>query len=130
MSSPRSAAAVILMREVPELAVFWVRRAPHMTFQGGFHAFPGGQLDLNEDQRTCAARELFEELAVRIAPETFIDVGRWVTPAFAPRRFDTVFFLTKCPSGEEPRVNTAEHDLGEWIRPADALEKWLEGGIL
>jgi 8-oxo-dGTP pyrophosphatase MutT (NUDIX family) len=45
MASPRSAAAVVLVRENPELEVFWVRRAPQMTFQGGFYAFPGGQLD-------------------------------------------------------------------------------------
>jgi glyoxylase-like metal-dependent hydrolase (beta-lactamase superfamily II) len=25
---------------------------------------------------------------------------------------------------------TDEHDFGEWIRPADAIEKWMEGGVL
>ena len=130
MTSPRSAAAVVLVREVSELQVFWVRRAPHMVFQGGFYAFPGGQLDPNEDARFCATRELFEEVGVRIDPETLIDVGRWVTPAFAPRRFDTCFFLAKCPSTEEARVMTEEHDFGEWIRPADAVARWMEGDIL
>jgi len=130
MASPRSAAAVILVREVPELEVFWVRRAPHMMFQGGFHAFPGGQLDAGEDAKVCAARELFEEVGVRVDPATLIDVGRWVTPAFAPRRFDTAFYLAKCPSGEEARVVTGEHDFGEWIRPADAVAKWMDGQIL
>jgi endoribonuclease LACTB2 len=130
MASPRSAAAVILVRETPELEVFWVRRAPAMVFQGGFHAFPGGQLDPNEDARVCAARELFEEAAVRVEPAVLRDVGRWVTPAFAPRRFDTSFFLATCPPGEEPRVATDEHDVGEWIRPADAVARWMEGRIL
>jgi glyoxylase-like metal-dependent hydrolase (beta-lactamase superfamily II)/ADP-ribose pyrophosphatase YjhB (NUDIX family) len=101
-----------------------------MMFQGGFYAFPGGQLDANEDARVCAARELFEEVGVRIDPGKFIDVGRWVTPAFAPRRFDTCFFLAKCPVGEEARVMTTEHDIGEWIRPAAAVATWMEGQIL
>src|SRR5215470_17403954 len=130
MASPRSAAAVILVRETPALEVFWVRRAPQMMFQGGFHAFPGGQLDPDEDAKICAARELLEETGARIDPETFIDVGRWVTPAFAPRRFDTCFFLAKCPPGEQPHLATAEHDLGEWVRPGDAVARWMEGKIL
>ena len=107
-----------------------MRRAPQMSFQGGFHAFPGGQLDPDEDAKICAARELLEETGARIDPDTFIDVGRWLTPAFAPRRFDTCFFLAKCPPGEEPHVATGEHDLGEWIRPADAVARWMEGQIL
>jgi glyoxylase-like metal-dependent hydrolase (beta-lactamase superfamily II)/8-oxo-dGTP pyrophosphatase MutT (NUDIX family) len=118
------------VREKPELEVFWVRRAPQMMFQGGFHAFPGGQLDPNEDAKVCAARELFEEVGVRVDPNTFIDVGRWVTPAFAPRRFDTSFFLAKCSAEDQACVITAEHDIGEWIRPADAIAKWMGGGIL
>src|SRR5207247_5263666 len=76
MASPRSAAAVILVRPSPgprslngpglspmgeAIEVFWVRRAAQMIFQGVFYAFPGGQLDLEEDARVCAARELFEE---------------------------------------------------------------------
>jgi glyoxylase-like metal-dependent hydrolase (beta-lactamase superfamily II)/8-oxo-dGTP pyrophosphatase MutT (NUDIX family) len=130
MASPRSAAAVILVREAPELEVFWVRRSPQMIFQGGFYAFPGGQLDPNEDAKVCATRELFEEVGVRIDPATLTDVGRWVTPAFAPRRFDTCFYLARCPGIESPRVITTEHDLGEWIRPAGAVAKWMQGGIL
>src|SRR5262245_9209881 len=130
MASLRSAAAVVLIRQNPELEVFWVRRAPHMAFQGGFYAFPGGQLDPNEDLKTCAARELFEEIGVRIDPDALVEVGRWITPAFAPRRFDTYFFLAECPLGQQAQVITDEHDLGEWIRPADAVSKWKQGAIL
>jgi ribonuclease/clavin/mitogillin len=130
MASPRSAAAIILVKGAPELEVFWVRRAPQMMFQGGFYAFPGGQLDPEEETKVCAARELFEEIGVRVDPESLLDVGRWVTPAFAPRRFDTRFFLAKCPPGESARIATDEHDFGEWIRPADAVAKWMNGQIL
>ena len=101
-----------------------------MMFQGGFFAFPGGQLDPDEDARVCAARELFEEIGVRVDPKTLMDVGRWVTPAFSPRRFDTRFFLAECPAGEEPRLTSDEHDAGEWIPPKDAVAKWMKGRIL
>src|SRR5258705_12552203 len=57
MSRPRSAAAIILYRYRPELEIYWVRRAPAMMFQGGFHAFPGRRPDPNEKARVCAARE-------------------------------------------------------------------------
>jgi endoribonuclease LACTB2 len=130
MAGVRSAAAVILYRQNPELEVYWVRRSPQMMFQGGFHAFPGGQLDPNEDARLCAARELQEEVGVTVDPQRLVDVGRWLTPAFAPRRFDTCFFLTECPAGQQPRILTAEHDDGEWVRPNDAIERWIAGEIL
>ena len=130
MAQLKSAAAVVLVREKPQLEVFWVRRSANRVFQGGFYAFPGGQLDPSEDDRVCAARELLEETGVRVDPASLIDIGRWVTPAFAPRRFDTRFFMTRCPDGQEPKVVTGEHDLGEWIRPGDAIVKWQEGQIL
>ena len=130
MANPRSAAAIVLVREQPELEVFWVRRAPQLVFQGGFHAFVGGQLDPNEDAKVCAARELLEETGVRVDPATLIDVGRWVTPAFVPRRFDTCFFLAKCPQGQNACVTNAENDLGEWIKPHDALAQWMKGKVL
>jgi glyoxylase-like metal-dependent hydrolase (beta-lactamase superfamily II)/ADP-ribose pyrophosphatase YjhB (NUDIX family) len=101
-----------------------------MTFQAGFHAFPGGKLDPNEDAKVCAVRELFEETGARVDPDSLIDVGRWVTPAFAPRRFDTCFFLAKCPPGEQPHVASDEHDSGEWIKPDVALDEWMHGQVL
>jgi len=130
MSSPRLSASVILYRENPRLEVFWMRRAPHMVFQGGFHAFPGGQLGPDEDTRIGAAREVQEETGVRVDPSTLTDVGRWVSPPFLPRRFDTQFFLTRCPKDQDPCCFTDEHDIGEWAEPAAALQNWRRGGIL
>ena len=81
VATPKDAAAVILLRQNtdatnPEL--YWVKRSYQLAFLGGFHAFPGGQIDENDslaevrnapDQTTAtmisgAARELFEELGV------------------------------------------------------------------
>jgi len=78
---PRPAAAVILWRGGPDgREVFWVRRGQGLKFAGGFHAFPGGRVD-DDDQHVpvpglsgqeaahvaAACRELFEEAGVLLA---------------------------------------------------------------
>jgi glyoxylase-like metal-dependent hydrolase (beta-lactamase superfamily II)/8-oxo-dGTP pyrophosphatase MutT (NUDIX family) len=56
--------------------------------------------------------------------------GRWVTPPFAPRRFDTWFFVCWLPKDQEPEVIEGELVKGEWIRPQAALEQWQRGKVM
>lgn len=182
--TPKDAAAVILLRQPTDPAdpeVFWVRQSEKLAFLGGFHAFPGGQLDQSDAETrvencsdpekaamiSCAARELFEELGVLAARgaehltvgqrasllddlesgrmpfpkllehfDLFLDaddftfVGRWVTPPFSPRRFDTWFFLVNCPAKQKPAVMPGELESGEWIRARDALASWQRSEVL
>jgi len=181
---PKDAAAIILLRQDtdpqnPEL--YWVRRSDKLAFLGGFHAFPGGQIDATDahvdvrnspDAATAAmisgaARELFEELGVLVTRggetltkgqrvsllddlesgrmswpallthyELYLDandftyVGRWVTPPFNARRFDTWFFLVNCPPKQEPYLTAGELDAGEWITASQAYERWLRDQIV
>ena len=177
--TPKDAAAIILLKDRPDPKVFWVKRSPKLQFMGGYHAFPGGQLDKEDNlvpvtgcdgeeslMRVCAVREFFEEAGVLLARGTdalsieriaakrlamseekktfkeileeddleitcsdFEPAGRWVTPNFAPRRFDTWFFLAWMPEGQEALIETGELETGEWIRPADALAQWKRGEI-
>lgn len=150
-------------------------------FMGGFHAFPGGQLDKEDAQisvsncddadgrmmRACAVREFFEETGVlvargteKVSPGRLIEkrgalsqgnksfaellaeddlqidgslleaAGRWVTPPFAPRRFDTWFFVAWMPEGQEAVIETGELETGEWIRPEEAVREWQRGEII
>ena len=181
---PKDAAAVILLRQNtdpqnPE--VYWVKRSEKLAFLGGYHAFPGGQIDESDaevdvrnspDAATAAmisgaARELFEELGVLAIRggetltkgqrasllddlesgrmswpallkhyELYLDandftyVGRWVTPPFNARRFDTWFFLVNCPSKQEPYLTAGELEDGEWITAADAYDRWLRDQVV
>jgi glyoxylase-like metal-dependent hydrolase (beta-lactamase superfamily II)/8-oxo-dGTP pyrophosphatase MutT (NUDIX family) len=183
-NSPKDAAAVILLRhdtDPSDPQVYWVRRSEKLAFLGGYHAFPGGQIDASdmetrvencEDKETaamisCAARELFEELGVLAARgaerltkgqlasllddlesermsfpqlldhfELYLDandftyVGRWLTPAFSPRRFNTWFFLVNCPRKQEPTVKAGELESGEWSRARDAYSRWRNFEVL
>jgi glyoxylase-like metal-dependent hydrolase (beta-lactamase superfamily II)/8-oxo-dGTP pyrophosphatase MutT (NUDIX family) len=183
-SLPKDAAAVILLRhntDPQDPEVFWVRRSLKLSFLGGFHAFPGGQLDGTDIEVpvvnsagaeesamiSCAARELFEELGILAARKTealttgqrasllddlesgrmpwpallkhynlyldaddFTFVGRWVTPPFSARRFDTWFFLVNCPPKQEPKVIPGELESGEWTTARAACERWQQSGIL
>ena len=48
-------------------------------------------------------------------------VSRWVTPLGPPRRYDTRFFVTAMPQGQQPLHDDDEAVHHEWIRPAEAL---------
>ena len=75
--------------------------------------------------------ELMRHYGLHIDADDFTFVGRWVTPPFAPRRFDTWFFLINCPAKQEPHVTgDAELASGEWISARQAYEKWEQDQIL
>jgi len=183
-STVKDAAAIILLRQDTDPAnpeVFWIKRGDKLAFLGGFHAFPGGQIDASDTEVEVrnspnpetsamisgAARELFEELGVLVVHggealtkgqrvsllddlesgrmswpallkhyELYLDaddftyVGRWVTPPFNARRFDTWFFLVNCPAKQEPNVIAGELASGEWITAADAYDRWLNDQVV
>ena len=82
----RPAASVVLVRQ--DGRVLWVRRGDQLKFAGGFYAFPGGGVDVEDaavpmrnaerlgaTEGPCvaaAARELFEETGVLAVPEAEI----------------------------------------------------------
>src|SRR3954466_6106357 len=74
---------------------------------------------------------LLDHYGLRLDQSAFTFVGRWVTPPFAPRRFDTWFFLADCPAKQEPRVTEdSELESGEWIVAHDAYARWQRSEII
>ena len=75
--------------------------------------------------------EMLEHYGLHLDADDFTFVGRWVTPPFAPRRFDTWFFLTHCPTKQEPRVTEdSELESGEWIHAREAYAKWQSSELI
>ena len=72
---------------------------------------------------------LLKHYELHLDANDFTFAGRWVTPPFSPRRFDTWFFLVNCPPKQEPSIVSGEHLHGEWISAADALERWSNSDV-
>ena len=75
--------------------------------------------------------QLLGHYGLHLAADDFTFVGRWLTPPFAPRRFDTWFFLVTCPPKQQPQVTgDAELEHGEWISARDAYARWERNEVL
>lgn len=68
---------------------------------------------------------LLQHYELYLDADDFTYVGRWVTPPFNARRFDTWFFLVKCPPKQEPNVIAGELQSGEWRAARDAYDRWM-----
>jgi len=85
--------------------------------------------DLTSGRMTFA--ELLGHYGLRLDARDFTFAGRWVTPPFSPRRFDTYFFLARCPRKQEPRVVAGgEFSEGEWTGARAALGRWQRAEAL
>jgi len=75
-------------------------------------------------------RESLERHGLALRAEDFPDAGRWVTPEFAPVRFDTFFYLVEV--GAHARAEWWPGELSEasWVTPAEALARWEAGTAL
>jgi 8-oxo-dGTP pyrophosphatase MutT (NUDIX family) len=115
------AAAVAAVRETIEETAVPVGIAPVPT-----------KHDTIELQRALVADQAFAALLsdrnLRIDAEALIPFARWVPKFHAVRRFDTLFFVARCPVGEwEPRVIEGECAGAEWLSAAEVLEREQRG---
>jgi glyoxylase-like metal-dependent hydrolase (beta-lactamase superfamily II)/8-oxo-dGTP pyrophosphatase MutT (NUDIX family) len=83
---------------------------------------------LREDADEGMAR--FAALSLRWRTADLVPLGRWVTPSYAKRRFDTRFFALAVPARAEPDPDLLELDAAEWITPAAALARWGRAGAV
>jgi glyoxylase-like metal-dependent hydrolase (beta-lactamase superfamily II) len=83
------------------------------------------------ESRRLSWPELLNLYGLYLDANDFTFAGRWVTPPFAPRRFDTWFFLANCPAKQQPQVTEdSELESGEWIGARDAYAKWERSEII
>ncbi|HEX4963410.1 MAG TPA: MBL fold metallo-hydrolase [Thermoanaerobaculia bacterium] len=93
--------------------------------------------DLPELRRAVLAGErsfadVLKELGVKLEASPLVYAGRWVTPPFAPVRFDNRFFLLEWPpeAPAQPEVVEGELERGSWLLPSEAWEAWRRGAVL
>jgi 8-oxo-dGTP pyrophosphatase MutT (NUDIX family) len=114
---PRVAATVVLLRTPYE--VYLIERAATMAFAAGMYAFPGGSAEPGDPTPAdTAIREVREETGVVLSAGALVPWGRWITPEFEPRRYDTYFYLARLPAGQgtDRLGGEAAHDV--WLPPA------------
>lgn len=73
---------------------------------------------------------LLKHYDLHLDASDFTFVGRWVTPPFSARRFDTWFFLVNCPPKQQPNVIKGELETGEWISAKRAHQRWQRSEML
>lgn len=56
--------------------------------------------------------------------------AHWITPEARSERFDTRFFLSRYPSGQEASHDLKETTAGVWLTPQKALEENLKGEVV
>lgn len=115
------AAAVAAVRETLEETAIPV----------GLHPVPGQADALDLQQALVADAPLARLLAdsgLRIGADGLIPFARWVPQFHAVRRFDTLFFIARCPPGEwQPRVIEGECSGAFWLTAEEVLDRDRRG---
>lgn len=119
-STPEAAFWIAAVRETFEEAGLLLARRP------GSRALLGA----DELQRLVVAGRaaegadfagLVQAESLTLAFDQMLHFGHWITPTWAPRRFDTHFFLAAAPHEQRADLDQRESASGIWVRPAVAL---------
>jgi predicted NUDIX family NTP pyrophosphohydrolase len=139
---PKESAGVLLFRDraAPELLLvhpggpYWAKK------DLGAWSIPKGEVDEGEEVRSCALRELREELgpaAPRLVEEEMIELGSirqkggklvhaWAAEAdFDPEALDSVGFELEWPPRSGARREFPEVDRARWFVPDEARRRIL-----
>jgi glyoxylase-like metal-dependent hydrolase (beta-lactamase superfamily II)/8-oxo-dGTP pyrophosphatase MutT (NUDIX family) len=84
--------------------------------------------DLHSNQTSF--RELLEREGLMLDASLLVEAPRWVTPATSLRRYNTRFFAAWLPEGQETEIIPGELEEGEWLRPREALQRWIDGDCI
>lgn len=62
-----------------------------------------------------------------LAADNLVYFGHWITPAGAPRRYDTRFFVAAAPENQDVLHDNRELIDHIWVNPGQALDKYRSG---
>lgn len=72
--------------------------------------------------------ELLKPAGLSIDLDAMTPLARWVPKFHAVRRFDTLFFVARCPAGDwQPRVVEGECASAAWLTASDVLKRERDG---
>jgi len=80
---------------------------------------------LAKDEATIV--DLAEAEDLEIATDLMTPFAHWITPTFAPRRFDTWFFLAEAPQDQVALHDGSESVDSVWIKPQAAIDEASAG---
>jgi 8-oxo-dGTP pyrophosphatase MutT (NUDIX family) len=72
--------------------------------------------------------DVIDQAGLELDAAALTPFARWVPRFHAVRRFDTLFYVARCPPGEwEPQVIEGECAGAEWVTAGDVLEREQQG---
>lgn len=104
-----------------------------LVARGGDSLTQGQRASLLDDLQTgrMSWPALLQHYDLYLDASDFTFAGRWLTPPFSARRFDTWFFLVNCPPKQQAHVaGDAELDSGEWIVASAAVARWQRSEMI
>ncbi|MDQ2938045.1 MAG: MBL fold metallo-hydrolase [Acidobacteriota bacterium] len=104
-----------------------------LVARGGDSLTQGQRASLLDDLQSgrMSWPALLQHYNLYLDANDFTFAGRWVTPPFSARRFDTWFFLVNCPPKQQAHVTgDAELESGEWIAASAAFARWQRSEMI
>src|SRR5689334_19862003 len=80
---------------------------------------------LAEDEASIV--DLVEAEDLELATDLMVPYAHWITPVFAPRRFDTWFFVAEAPEDQIALHDGSESVESVWIQPQQAIDEATAG---
>jgi glyoxylase-like metal-dependent hydrolase (beta-lactamase superfamily II)/8-oxo-dGTP pyrophosphatase MutT (NUDIX family) len=113
-----------------EIGLLPANPSPDPAALAALGALDGARRALLDKSRTFP--QILSDLGITPDASRLVWAGRWVTPPFAPVRFDNRFFLLEWPESEpvQPSILPGECEAGEWIDPKAAWESCRRGEVL
>lgn len=84
---------------------------------------------LRMEAATAGLRAALEGRGLRLDLQALVPFARWITPEAESRRYDTAFFLLRCPPGQTGKHDDHETTASFWRRPAQLLHQWSAGTV-
>ena len=72
-------------------------------------------------------KDVFDELRLGFQDDAVLYFSHWITPEYAPARFDTRFFVAHVPADQEAENHAGETIAGTWQTPEIALRNYAKG---